>query len=135
MKETKSDLGFILVVKEKITNGIVVDIKIGYSTMVIISNKNNYYNISIGNSEFQFKDSSNKIDVHDINSKLCLAKLFKNKITSIEIDDGTLTIEFEDTKKIITMPGHNYEAWEINGPDNFQAVCMPGGNLSYWMNT
>lgn len=135
MKLTTQDLNSILIVKNKLINGLVEDIKIGYSTTLIISNEGNYYKICIGNSEVRVLNESHRIDVYDINSKLCLAKLFKNNITFLDIDDnGSLTIIFDNTNKIITKAGLDYEAWELNGPDGFQIVCMPGGTLAFWMN-
>lgn len=135
MKLTQQDLDFILNLKGKLIYGEVVDIKIGYSTSLIVSNKDAYYNISIGNSEIFIESQKSLIKVEDIVSKLTLSKLFKSSISSLVInDDGELTIGFDNnSKKIITKPGLDYEAWEINGPDGFQGVCMPGGKLAYWM--
>lgn len=135
MKLTQQDLDSILLIKKKLINGLVMDIKIGYSTMLMVSNEGSDYTIGIGNSVVSIEGKSSLIDVYDIDSKLCLGKLFKNQITSFDIDDdGNLIIEFDNgMKKIITKSGANYEAWEINGPDGFQVVCMPGGTLAYWM--
>lgn len=131
---TQQDLELILILKNKLINGVVVDIKIGYSTMLIISNNNFYYYISIGNSEITIDSKSSSIHVDDIDTKYHLGKVFKCHICSLSVeDDGTLRIEFEENKKkLITKPGMDYEAWEINGPDGFQVVCMPGGNLAFW---
>jgi len=135
VKLTQQDLDSILIIKKKLINGLVVDIKIGYSTMLIISNEGNDYTIGVGNSEVIIEGKSSLIDVYDIDSKLCLGKFFKNQITSFDIDDdGNLAIEFDKSmKKIITKSGINYEAWELNGPEGFKVICMPGGTLAYWI--
>lgn len=135
VKLTKQDLDSILYLKKKLINGLVVDIKIGYSTMLIVLNEGKNYTVGIGNSKVLIEGKSNLIDVNDIESKLCLGKFFKSQISFLEIDDdGNLSIEFDKgIKKIITKSDKNYESWEINGPDGFQILCMPGGTLAYWM--
>lgn len=132
----QEDLKCISIIKEKLINADVVDIKIGYSTMIIVANESNkyYYTISFGNSEIFIEGKSNWIKSGDIESKLCLANLFKNKITSFDIDDdGNLSIEFDQNlRKVVTKSNDNYEAWEINGPENFKIVCSLGGGIVCW---
>lgn len=136
MSRNQYELNFILKLKERLIGGEVLDVKIGYSTMIIVANERNkyYYNMNFGNSEILIAGKSNWIKSDDIESKLSLGRLFKNKITSFDIDDdGKLSIEFDqNANKIITKSDMNYEAWEINGPDGFQVVCMPGGELAIW---
>lgn len=134
MKLPQKDLNYISIVQKKIINGVIEDIKIGYSTMLIVSNEGNYFNISIGNSSLISENGTELINVYDIDSKLCLGKLFKNKITSLKIDDsGNLSVSFnDDEKKIVTKSASDYEAWEINGPNQFQVVCTPGGEVAFW---
>lgn len=133
MKLPNQDLELRIMLKNKLINGEVVDLKIGYSTSLIICNAGVYYNVSIGNSEIHFEDQIGLINVEDIVSKLFLGKLFKKHISSLDVDEnGNLSIEFDKDIKVLTKFGTNYEAWEINGPDRFQVVCMPGGTLAYW---
>lgn len=102
--------------------------------MIIVCNEGNYYYIDFRNSEVFIDNKSYKIDNQDIESKVCLARLYKNKITSLEIDDyANLTIEFDqNAKRVVTKSAKEFEAWEMDGPNHFKIVCALGGELVCW---
>jgi hypothetical protein len=125
----------ILQIQKRLIGAEVVDIKIGYSTIIEVYNHNKeYYYISLGNSEAFIENKSSSIIADEIESKLVLAKFYKEKIESLNIDnDGNLEIEFAQShNKIITKSNSSYEAWEINGLNGFKIVCAVGGGLVCW---
>lgn len=130
----QSELNCVLKLKNFLIGGEVVDLRIGYSTTLQIINAKEPFSIGIGNSEVIIDGKSHWLDVYDVHSKVILAHVFKSTITSFDIDkNGNLSIGFDNnSKKIFTKFGLDYEAWEINGPKGFQVVCTPGGQLVFW---
>lgn len=48
-------------------------------------------------------------------------------------DNGQLTLRFTDGT-ILTVPPHDkYEAWQLADDAGRLLVCMPDGNLAYWL--
>jgi Family of unknown function (DUF6188) len=45
---------------------------------------------------------------------------------------GTLTLSFENGQQVEVRAHEQWEAWQVEGPDELRLVCGPGGELSRW---
>lgn len=50
--------------------------------------------------------------------------------SSMARDDGTLELTFDDGTVLEVPPHYSYESWRIEGPKDFYAVCLPGGQVA-----
>lgn len=59
--------------------------------------------------------------------------LFNRRLEgAIAYKNGMLRLLFEDGSTLRALPHESYEAWNLNGADGLNIVCMPGGDLAVW---
>ncbi|HUS22465.1 MAG TPA: DUF6188 family protein, partial [Aeromicrobium sp.] len=61
--------------------------------------------------------------------------LYPDSLTGATVEtDGTLELAFASGATITVPPNPHYEAWQVNGPNGYLVVCVPGttGELSVW---
>ena len=64
-----------------------------------------------------------------------LLDLYPDTLADSSVDtEGTLRLKFASGAIIIVLANPQYEAWQVNGPDNHLVVCLPGtsGDLAVW---
>lgn len=122
--------------KSSLVGSQATDFRIGYSTAILLTAGNDVWSINLGDSEIVHQGLKKLIHSEDIKSKFALVDIFQLTLSDIEIAaDGGLSLVFKNglqSTLIITRASESYEAWEINGPYNFQVVCTPGGKISSW---
>ena len=122
--------------KSSLVGSQATDFRIGYSTAILLTAGKDVWSINLGDSEIVHQGLKKLIHSEDIKSKFALVDIFQLTLSDIEIAaDGGLSLVFKNglqSTLIITRASESYEAWEINGPYNFQVVCTPGGKISSW---
>ena len=63
-----------------------------------------------------------------------LTTLFRRVIASASavVEDGSLTVTFQDGTELRVPPHPQYEAWTFAGSQGKKVVCLPGGGLATW---
>ncbi len=64
-----------------------------------------------------------------------LLGLYPDSLAAATVDDSaTLLLTFVSGSSITVRQDPRYEAWQVNGPDNYLIVCTPGttGHLATW---
>jgi hypothetical protein len=56
-----------------------------------------------------------------------LLGLYPDSLATASVDDSaTLSLTFASGASITVRQDPRYEAWQVNGPDNYLVVCTPG---------
>ena len=54
--------------------------------------------------------------------------LYPNVLVTVTVDaEASLRLAFDSGATLDVPADLDFEAWQVNGPDGFLAVCMPGG--------
>jgi hypothetical protein len=54
------------------------------------------------------------------------------KLTAVDIEEGHLRLQFDDTLQMEVSPHKQFEAWQISSDTDLLIVCGPGGHLTVW---
>jgi len=76
-----------------------------------------------------------ELDPRDRASLGPILALYPATLETAAVDDpATLTLRFASGASITVRQDPQYEAWQVNGPDNYLVVCTPGtsGDLAVW---
>jgi hypothetical protein len=62
-----------------------------------------------------------------------LLALYPDRLEEASVEaDGSLRLTFLSGARITVPPNPQFEAWQVNGPEDYLVVCAPGGALAVW---
>lgn len=120
-----------------LVGGKVHNLKIGYSTAILVFNHDRNFLIDINNAYSTCAGENLWIDSGDASTKGVLIKLYDRTVNDFKINEkGQLEIYFDSSAyKVLTKESVGYETWEIWGPDSLHIIGLADGEIAVFDST